>query len=118
MCALVHAHAPGVCGHDSNPFFPFYQKEAVPLGVTASFWRRERDSNPCPGIARLPHFECGPFDLLGISPYRPAIIQDGREKIKTRFSFVFTYNLQLELYKTLDKVCGRDYTDSRKQGKG
>ena len=19
MCALVHAHAPGVCGHDSNP---------------------------------------------------------------------------------------------------
>ena len=37
-------------------------------GSKCFFWRRGRDSNPCPVIRRLPHFECGPFDHLGTSP--------------------------------------------------
>ena len=33
-------------------------------------WRRERDSNPCVGVTHLPVFKTGPFNHLGISPYR------------------------------------------------
>ena len=40
------------------------QKSSNPNG-----WRREGDSNSRPALNRLPHFECGPFDHLGISPY-------------------------------------------------
>lgn len=32
-------------------------------------WRRWRDSNSRALIRRLPHFECGPFNRLGTSPY-------------------------------------------------
>ena len=44
------------------------------IRLNLRLWRRERDSNPCPAINRLPHFECGPFDLLGTSPYTYQVI--------------------------------------------
>ncbi len=112
---------PPACHSLPLPFeslFPISKRSSHPCGVTASFWRRERDSNPCPGIARLPHFECGPFDLLGISPCRPDIIQDAGVKSKRRFFHLFTYNLHLYLYNSIDKVCSRCYTVAMRKGKG
>ena len=32
VCALVHAQAPGLCGHDSNPFSHFQKGAATPAG--------------------------------------------------------------------------------------
>ncbi len=45
-----------------------------------------------------------------------SIISDRRGKCKEKYSRVFIYNLQLDLYNTVDKVCGRVYdTDMRKE---
>ncbi len=52
------------------PFYHTKQKKNNYLTVLFLFvWRRERDLNPCTGVTRLPHFQCGPLSLLGISAY-------------------------------------------------
>ena len=56
VCALAHAQAPGLCGHDSNPE-PIIQK--APAGRQELFvWRRVRDLNPSTGVTGLRDFEC------------------------------------------------------------
>ncbi len=38
-------------------------------------------------VTRMPHFECGPFDLSGISPFFGAKIVQIAHKSKTYFAF-------------------------------
>ena len=51
-------------------------------------------------------------------PCRPDIIQDAAVKSKPRFFRLFTYNLHLFLYISIDKVCSRCYAVAMRKGKG
>ena len=44
VCALVHAHAPGVCGHDSTPPTPNHEMKLPSVGWELHFMKTNADN--------------------------------------------------------------------------